>query len=95
MIISRSAIVALSLGAIGACIVPSADAFSATAASASVSAAAVVENKSVPSLKNGMDYVKLGSSDLTVSKVCMGTMVRYRNLSLIDRTAVHAFLNLF
>jgi aryl-alcohol dehydrogenase-like predicted oxidoreductase len=28
----------------------------------------------VPSLKNGMDYVKLGSSDLEVSKVCMGTM---------------------
>lgn len=93
MIISRSAIAALSLGAIGACVVPSADAFSATA-SASVSAA-VVENKSVPSLENGMDYVKLGSSDLTVSKVCMGTMVRHRNLSLIDLAAVYAFLNLF
>jgi len=46
-----------------------ADAFSTTAAPSSV-----VENKSVPSLKNGMDYVKLGSSDLFVSKVCMGTM---------------------
>ena len=75
MIISRSAIAALLLGAIGACIVPSADAFSATSAAASAST--VVENKSVPSLKNGMDYVKLGSSDLTVSKVCMGPMVRY------------------
>jgi len=31
-------------------------------------------NKSVPGLQNGMDYVKLGSSDLEVSKVCMGTM---------------------
>jgi len=28
----------------------------------------------VPGLENGMDYVKLGSSDLVVSKVCMGTM---------------------
>ena len=33
-----------------------------------------VGNKSVPGLKNGMDYEKLGSSDLVVSKVCMGTM---------------------
>lgn len=33
-----------------------------------------VTNKSVPGLKNGMDYVKLGSSDLVVPKVCMGTM---------------------
>lgn len=33
-----------------------------------------VSNKAVPALKNGMDYVKLGSSDLEVSKVCMGTM---------------------
>ena len=80
-------ITALSLGAIGACIVPSVDAFSATAAA---SASAVVENKSVPSLKNGMDYVKLGSSDLTVSKVCMGTMVRHRNLSLIEKLTLHA-----
>ena len=34
----------------------------------------IVSNKSVPSLKNGMDYTKVGSSDLIVSKVCMGTM---------------------
>lgn len=34
----------------------------------------ITSNKSVPGLKNGMDYTKLGSSDLTVSKVCMGTM---------------------
>ena len=33
-----------------------------------------VTNKSVPGLKNGMDYVTLGSSDLVVPKVCMGTM---------------------
>ena len=35
---------------------------------------AIVENRKVPGLQNGMDYVKLGSSDLIVSKVCMGTM---------------------
>jgi aryl-alcohol dehydrogenase-like predicted oxidoreductase len=33
-----------------------------------------VGNKAVPGLKNGMDYVVLGDSDLVVSKVCMGTM---------------------
>lgn len=33
-----------------------------------------ISNKSVPGLKNGMDYTKVGSSDLLVSKVCMGTM---------------------
>jgi len=71
MLFSNSAIAALCIGVIGASIVPSADAFSATA-SPSVGA---VENRAVPSLSNGMDYVQLGSSDLTVSKVCMGTMV--------------------
>lgn len=30
--------------------------------------------KFVPGLQNGMDYVRLGDSDLEVSKVCMGTM---------------------
>lgn len=40
----------------------------------SVVAAPVIANKVVPKLKDGMDYVKLGSSDLVVSKVCMGTM---------------------
>lgn len=89
MIFSRPAITALAFGAIGACIAPSADAFSATAAASS---SAVVENKSVPSLENGMDYVRLGSSDLTVSKVCMGTMVRHRKLSLIEQLCMH-FLN--
>lgn len=34
----------------------------------------IVSNKSVPGLKNGMDYTNVGSSDLVVSKVCMGTM---------------------
>lgn len=34
----------------------------------------IVCNKSVPGLKNGMDYTNVGSSDLVVSKVCMGTM---------------------
>jgi len=33
-----------------------------------------VGNEKVPGLKNGMDYVQLGDSDLVVSKVCMGTM---------------------
>ena len=60
---SNANLVLFLLGAIGA------DAFSTTATPSSV-----VENKSVPSLENGMDYVKLGSSDLLVSKVCMGTM---------------------
>lgn len=35
---------------------------------------AAVGNSQVPGLKNGMDYVKLGESDLIVSKICMGTM---------------------
>ncbi|KAL7429613.1 hypothetical protein ACHAXM_001796 [Skeletonema potamos] len=34
----------------------------------------ITKNVAVPSLKNGMDYVKLGTSNLEVSKVCMGTM---------------------
>lgn len=34
----------------------------------------IISNKSVPSLQNGMDYTRVGSSDLIVSKVCMGTM---------------------
>jgi len=34
----------------------------------------ITKNVAVPSLSSGMDYVKLGSSDLEVSKVCMGTM---------------------
>jgi aryl-alcohol dehydrogenase-like predicted oxidoreductase len=37
-------------------------------------AAKTVGNQAVPGLKNGMDYVHLGDSDLIVSKVCMGTM---------------------
>ena len=31
-------------------------------------------NQAVPGLQTGMDYVRLGDSDLIVSKVCMGTM---------------------
>jgi hypothetical protein len=34
------------------------------------SAREIVKNVKVPGLKNGMDYVKLGDSDLVVSKVC-------------------------
>jgi len=34
----------------------------------------IVKTVDCPGLKRGMDYVKLGDSDLVVSKVCMGTM---------------------
>lgn len=34
----------------------------------------ITKNVPVPGLQNGMDYTKLGDSDLEVSKVCMGTM---------------------
>ena len=34
----------------------------------------ITKNVAVPYLKNGMDYCKLGTSSLEVSKVCMGTM---------------------
>lgn len=34
----------------------------------------ITKNVQVPGLENGMDFCKLGSSDLEVSKVCMGTM---------------------
>jgi aryl-alcohol dehydrogenase-like predicted oxidoreductase len=34
----------------------------------------IVKNVAVPGLRRGMDYCKLGTSDLLVSKVCMGTM---------------------
>ena len=31
----------------------------------------ITKNIAVPGLKNGMDYCKLGTSDLEVSKVCI------------------------
>lgn len=34
----------------------------------------ITQTRTVPKLEKGMDYCKLGSSDLEVSKVCMGTM---------------------
>ncbi|KAL7545005.1 hypothetical protein ACHAWF_008375 [Thalassiosira exigua] len=34
----------------------------------------ITKNVAVPGLENGMDFCKLGTSDLEVSKVCMGTM---------------------
>jgi hypothetical protein len=34
----------------------------------------VIKTVDAPKLKRGMDYVRLGNSDLIVSKVCMGTM---------------------
>jgi len=52
-------------------------ALSTTTASKSVLPPArntIVKNVQVPGLDNGMDFVKMGSSDLIVSKVCMGTM---------------------
>ena len=41
---------------------------------ASAYSGTITKNIAVPSLQNGMDYCKLGTSDLEVSKVCMGTM---------------------
>jgi aryl-alcohol dehydrogenase-like predicted oxidoreductase len=34
----------------------------------------IVETRDVPGLAKGMDYVRLGDSDLVVSNICMGTM---------------------
>jgi aryl-alcohol dehydrogenase-like predicted oxidoreductase len=34
----------------------------------------ITKNVVVPGLQNGMDFCKLGTSDLEVSKICMGTM---------------------
>jgi hypothetical protein len=52
-----------------------------TAAALATSKAASVKTVAVPGLKNGMEYARLGDSDLVVSKICMGTMtfgeVRY------------------
>jgi hypothetical protein len=45
-----------------------------TAAALANSKAASIKNVAVPGLKNGMDYARLGDSDLIVSKICMGTM---------------------
>jgi aryl-alcohol dehydrogenase-like predicted oxidoreductase len=56
------------------------DAFSATVDkavrnnAADATMRAPVKNVAVPGLEKGMDYVKLGDSDLVVSKICMGTM---------------------
>lgn len=44
------------------------------AGGASAFSGSVTKNVAVPGLKNGMDFCKLGTSDLEVSKVCMGTM---------------------
>ena len=41
---------------------------------ASAFSGSITRNAAVPGLERGMDYVKLGTSDLEVSKVCMGTM---------------------
>lgn len=50
-------------------------AFSATAPAATASKRKqIVKTEDVPGLKNGMDYVKLGDSDLVLSNICMGTM---------------------
>ncbi len=44
------------------------------ALSTTSSSSSPVINKTVPGLKNGMDYITLGDSDLNVSRTCMGTM---------------------
>lgn len=44
------------------------------AGSTSAFSGSITKNLAVPGLQNGMDFCKLGSSDLEVSKVCMGTM---------------------
>ena len=49
-------------------------AFSATAASTASKRKNIVKTEDVPGLEKGMDYVKLGDSDLVVSNICMGTM---------------------
>ncbi|KAL7526894.1 hypothetical protein ACHAXR_001700 [Thalassiosira sp. AJA248-18] len=41
---------------------------------ASAFSGSVTKNVAVPGLENGMDFCKLGTSDLEVSKICMGTM---------------------
>jgi len=35
----------------------------------------ITKNIAVPGLKNGMDYCKLGTSDLEVSKVCIKYLI--------------------
>jgi hypothetical protein len=47
---------------------------STAAAALATSKAASVKTVAVPGLKNGMEYARLGDSDLVVSKICMGTM---------------------
>lgn len=49
-------------------------ALSSTPSTSTTSRNAIVKNEQVPGLEHGMDYVKMGSSELVVSKVCMGTM---------------------
>jgi len=46
----------------------------ASAGSTLAFSGSITKNVAVPGLKNGMDYCKLGTSDLEVSKICMGTM---------------------
>ena len=48
--------------------------FLAIAGGASAFSGSITKNVAVPGLENGMDFCKLGTSDLEVSKVCMGTM---------------------
>ena len=66
-------------------LVPGAKAFSATAPATAASSKRkqIVKTEDVPGLKNGMDYVKLGDSDLVVSNICMGTMT-FGNQNTLD-----------
>ena len=53
----------------------------------------MVTNKAAPGLKNGMDYVKLGSSDLEVSKGKWLSHMEYCALTyLLTYQGMHYFL---
>lgn len=68
----------LSLCALSVLVVQSnsmfAHSLSSTKVATPIVASPIIANRSVPGLENGMDYTNVGSSDLLVSKVCMGTM---------------------
>jgi len=55
-----------------------------TSAATCSTKAAVIRTVQVPGLKNGMDYTRLGDSDLIVSRVCMGTMTFGEQNTLAD-----------
>ena len=62
---------------------------SSSAAASSSKINVVPGNIPVPGLKNGMDYCKLGDSDLVVSKVCMGTMTVRSQLACFAQCCIY------